>query len=119
MESVENMPAVNSPVMNKPTVIAVAVPGKIARGYAAWMGLMERTPSKKVEFGTWWRLGARYWRVSWIEATGELYAVEAKPSDRFVVLSSMGKKQVNDLMRKWMDGDNLEALLKRFQITLV
>lgn len=80
---------------------------------------MERTPSKKVEFGTWWRLGAMYWRVSWIEATGELYAVEAKPSDRFVVLSSMGKKQVNDLMRKWMDGDNLEALLKRFQITLM
>lgn len=105
--------------MNTSNVIEAVVPGKIATGYATWMERMERTSSKKVEFGTWWRLDATYWRVSWIERTGELYAVEAKPSDRFVILSRMGKKEVSDMMRKWMDGNNLEGLFGRFQIELV
>jgi hypothetical protein len=49
----------------------------------------------------------------WLETTGELYAAERKPSDRFVLLCRLEKKQVNDLMRKWYDGDNLDALLRR------
>lgn len=87
---------------------------KIALGYAEWIEQTKRAASKKVEFGAWWRLDATYWRVAWIEDTGELYAAERKPSDRFVVLSHLGKKEVNDLMHKWFDGDNLRALFGRF-----
>lgn len=87
---------------------------QIAPGYADWMLEGDRTQSKKVEFGTWWRLDVTYWRVSWIEATGELFAAERKPADRFVVLAHLDKKQVSDLMHKWFDGDNLRALFQKF-----
>jgi hypothetical protein len=88
--------------------------GKIVAGYEAWIQ-GERDASKKIEFGTWWRLNETYWRVLWIEATGELYAAERKPSDRYVVLGCLDKKHVTDLMRKWFDGDNLNALFGRFK----
>ena len=88
--------------------------GKIVSGYTTWALDPERAASKKIEFGTWWRLNATYWRVTWLETTGELYAAERKPSDRYVVLVCLGKKQVNDLMHKWFDGNNLHALFQRF-----
>ncbi len=88
---------------------------RITKGYAEWMQTLERTASKKIEFGNWWRLNKTFWRVSWIEATGELYAVEQRPvTDRFVLLTLLDKKQVTDLMRKWFDGNELEALFNRF-----
>jgi hypothetical protein len=88
---------------------------RIVKGYAEWMQVLDRTASKKIEFGDWWRLNTTYWRVSWLEATGELYAVEQRPvTDRFVMLSVLDKKQVTDLMRKWFDGNELEALFNRF-----
>lgn len=101
------------------TVVANQVPrafptSEIGPGYAEWMLDVERTQSKKVELGTWWRLDVTYWRVSWIEATGELFAAERKPSDRYVVLAQLEKKQVSDLMHNWYDGDNLRALFQRF-----
>lgn len=88
--------------------------GKINAGYEEWAREPQRSVSKKIEFGTWWRLNSTYWRVTWLETTGELFAAERKPSDRFVVLSRLEKKQVNDLMHKWFDGDNLHVLLLRF-----
>ncbi len=88
--------------------------GKIASGYAAWALESPRAASKKIEFGNWWRLDVTYWRVCWIEETGELCAVERKPSDRYVVLSCLEKKEVTELMKKWFDGDNLHALFQRF-----
>jgi len=90
--------------------------GRIAAGYETWLQDMERAASKKIEFGNWWRLDVTYWRVTWIEATGELYAAERKPSDRYVVLRCMAKKEVNDLMRKWFDGDDLHMLFQRFAV---
>ncbi|MBI4671206.1 MAG: hypothetical protein HY741_06005 [Chloroflexi bacterium] len=88
--------------------------GKIVSGYDVWMQAMGRAASKKIEFGVWWRLDATYWRVVWLEATGELCAAERKPSDRYVVLCRLEKKEVNDFMRKWYDGDDLHALLRHF-----
>ncbi len=46
--------------------------------YPTWSARPARQRSGEVDFGVWWRLaGARTtWRVSWIEDTGELYAVE-------------------------------------------
>lgn len=88
--------------------------GKVAAGFDAWMQVEERFTSRKIEFGKWWRLDASYWRVSWIEATNELYAVEEGESDRFILLTELDKKGVNTLMNKWFDGNNLHALLQRF-----
>jgi hypothetical protein len=90
--------------------------GKIAFGYAQWAQEAARAASKTIEFGNWWRLDVTYWRVSWIEDTGELYAVERKPSDRYVVLACLDKKQVTEFMKKWFDGDNLRALFGRFNL---
>jgi hypothetical protein len=45
-----------------------------------------------------------------------LYAVEIGESDRFVLLTRLDKKEVNELMKKWFDGDNLNVLLNRFGI---
>lgn len=42
-----------------------------------------RRHSPEVDYGVWWTLpGQRwpYWRVSWVEATGEVYAVAQLPS---------------------------------------
>lgn len=91
---------------------------KIAPGFAEWMQDGKRAGSKKLEFGTWWRFGPSYWRVSWIEETKELYAAERGKSDRFVLLMELDRKAVNDLMKTWFDGDNLEALLHRFGVAL-
>ncbi|HZQ10374.1 MAG TPA: hypothetical protein VFD70_27595 [Anaerolineae bacterium] len=89
-------------------------PVKIVPGYTTWIHQSARAASKQIVFGTWWRLDATYWRVSWIEATGELYAVELSPSDQFVVLDHLAKKEFNELMRRWYDGNNLHALFLRF-----
>lgn len=89
---------------------------KISAGFDAWLRAKDRAESKKIEFGKWWRLDASYWRVAWIEATNELYAVELGATDRYVLLTRLDKKEVNEFMKKWFDGDNLEALLHRFGI---
>lgn len=89
---------------------------KISAGYAAWMQAPRRADSKKIEFGKWWRLDASYWQVAWLEATNELYAMEVGKTDRFVLLTRLDKKEVNEFMKQWFDGDNLEALLHRFGI---
>ncbi len=88
--------------------------GKIVSGYRAWMQENKRAASNVLEFGAWWRLDTTYWRVAWIETTSELYAAEQKPSDRYIVLTWLDKKEVNELMKKWFDGNNLSALLHRF-----
>lgn len=89
---------------------------KIGAGFAAWLRAKDRADSKMIEFGKWWRLDASYWRVAWLEATNELYAVELGEMDRYVLLTRLAKKEVNELMKNWFDGDNLEALLHRFGI---
>jgi hypothetical protein len=85
----------------------------ISPGYKAWMGETARAASKELQFGTWWRLDATYWRVAWLEATGELYAVERGTNDHFVVIRCLEKKEISALMRNWYDGDDLNALLQR------
>jgi hypothetical protein len=89
---------------------------KICAGFPVWLRAKDRTESKKIEFGKWWRLGTSYWRVAWIEATNELYAVELGETGRYVLLTRLDKKEVNEFMKKWFDGDNLEALFHRFGI---
>jgi hypothetical protein len=38
-----------------------------------------RRRSREIDFGVWWKLGAETFRVTWVEATGELIAVRLGP----------------------------------------
>lgn len=43
-----------------------------------------RVRSREVDYGVWWREGSGHgpwWRVSWVDATGELYAICGGPRD--------------------------------------
>jgi hypothetical protein len=93
--------------------------GRIATGYTVWSRDSQRAASKKLEFGNWWRLDATFWQVTWLEATGELYAVEGKPSDRYIVLCRLEKKEVIQVMKNWFDGNELGGLFRRFEVDLV
>lgn len=88
-------------------------PGTIALGYEAWINQPDRAASAELKLGDWWRMEQSYWRMAWIEETGELYAEELGPLDRFVLLKRLDRKEVLDLMRRWYDGDNLSAFLVR------
>jgi len=80
---------------------------EVRRGYHAWLsGDPRRAKSLEVDFGVFWRLGKAnwpQWRVSWIEATGELYAKELAPdSDRYIVLGQFAtREEVEERMAGW------------------
>jgi hypothetical protein len=69
---------------------------KIQTGFQHWIAAPERKASPEVDFGVWWNLNGDAaaspleprWRVSWLAATSELYAVELKGSrpDRYILL---------------------------------
>jgi len=58
--------------------------------YGSFISAPRRARSREVDFGVWWwhveNPGGPPWRVSWIEATGELYAVPMALSDDRPVL---------------------------------
>ena len=83
----------------------------IQRGYTEWIAEPPRGRSPELDFGVWWRVsGSRYtWRVSWIEATGELYAKElaSGDEDRFVVLGTFStEEEAEAAMEGWAAGDH-------------
>lgn len=44
--------------------------------YQDWISAPERAKSEEWDFGAWWKLnGTRWWRLSYITTTRELYAV--------------------------------------------
>jgi len=97
----------------RPEVIS----GEIMSGFRAWRSDPARAGGE-LEFGAWWRLEEVYWRMAWIEATQELYAAKLAAGDRFIVLGQFAKKEVVELLRKWYDGDNLQAFVQRLQAPL-
>jgi len=89
-----------------------------------------RLVSREVDFGVNWTLTGNerwpHWRVSWIEETGELFAVEMTEMSgsnerRFVVLATLPKlEDVEIALTNWADPDcpfnnNLTALHTRLQ----
>lgn len=85
--------------------------------YHSWAEDAERKASPEVDFGANWRLRSTswpVWRVSWIEATGELYAVELLPSPtdrRFLVLGEIhGRRAVETALTGWTEIDYLDDL---------
>jgi len=85
---------------------------EIQDGYMEWIAAQRRARSAEVDFGVWWRLRPDdrvTWRVSWIEATGELYAREQAPgSDRYVVLGYFATRdEVEAFMDGWAEGPHI------------
>jgi hypothetical protein len=87
--------------------------GTIRYGYDSWINELPRAVSGELGFGTWWRTDGAHWRLSWIEDTGELFAVELEARDRFVFLGKFAKKDINTLMRGWYGGDNLSLFIQK------
>jgi len=68
---------------------------KIQNGYRQWIETPERKFSGEIDFGCWWGLHQReypWWRVSWIEKTGELYAVNLS-NDEYIILDNFKTKE--------------------------
>ena len=87
---------------------------RIKSGYDVWMHESRRAESTEVHYGAWWTMNGTHWRVSWIEGTGELYAMELGASDRFILIGKFEtKKEIQQKMRGWFDGDDLAALVQR------
>lgn len=101
-----------------------------------------RGRSPEVDFGCWWRAVGRDptpWRLSWIEATGEIYAVRLQPLHGdigpVIVFGVLGSRQlVDERLAGWTDhcgdpgslswvraavqqgGDDLEASRRRYRL---
>lgn len=101
---------------------------QIETDYQAWAEQPERKRSPESDYGSWWTLRGdnNYpqfprWRVSWIEKTGELYAVELgqEKEHRYIVFGVVAYERIADfLMQGWADPDsaifhNLEALFQQ------
>ena len=89
---------------------------EIQRGYPAFRDAEERRRSGEVDFGSHWyelREGEPLlwptWRISWIWATGELYAVELipetdNPNRRYIVLGRFRRQEeVERFMEGWAE----------------
>ena len=81
---------------------------EVREGYFAWIWEPERARSGEVDFGCWWMLAPDRpfprWGVSWIEATGELYARDLG-TDRYIVLGQHGsREEVEEAMSGWAGG---------------
>lgn len=67
-----------------------------------------RARSGEVDFGVWWRDGKQYptYRVSWVEATGELYAEEQPgyPTNEMARIIVFGKAEGRENIERVMKG---------------
>lgn len=74
-----------------------------------YAGDARRERSPEVDFGVWWTLPGETWpnwRVSWVEATGEVYAVAQTQGDLGPVVSRAGfptREGVEAALEGWAD----------------
>ena len=93
---------------------------KILSDYKAWIADPKRARSPELDFGVSWNLTAQctwpFWRVSWIDDTGELYARELGPdSDRFIILGYFPtRKAVEKRLTGWSDSLYAKSLADWF-----
>jgi len=76
---------------------------KIQNGYKQWIETPERKFSREIDFGCWWGLHQRkypWWRVSWIERTGELYAVNLSNLNEYIILDNFKTKEEVEIRMK-------------------
>jgi len=91
-------------------------------GYQDWSNTPARLRSGELDFGCHWRLNSQafpVWRVSWIEDTGELYALELAGiglEDRFIVIGRFPDEEAVELaMSGWADCFDLAAIITQAQ----
>src|SRR5688500_12564990 len=83
------------------------LPLKIQSGYKAWSEVLIRERSGEHDFGSHWArlsLGQHWpnWRISWIEDTGELYAVDLSSEDQFIVIKTItAEAEVEKALAGW------------------
>jgi hypothetical protein len=97
--------------MNQPFIEYV----REQRGYNQWASVPIRKHSPEVDFGCWWKKGPRagnrlydQWRVSWIEATGELYALDLahRQMERFILIGHFPTREmVEAAMQGWAESE--------------
>ncbi|HNT25864.1 MAG TPA: hypothetical protein PKM21_15960 [Anaerolineales bacterium] len=90
---------------------------KVARDFKEWRA---KRPTLERDYGVWWTLlgdpqAAPKWRVSWILATGELYAVHLCDQGLWLPLGSLSTVEVEWAMEGWANHEtpfyrNLAAL---------
>jgi hypothetical protein len=84
--------------------------GEERDGYSEWYGHVSRRTSPEVDFGVWWRDGNEStYRLSWLEATGELYARRqgyGARQDRYILFGTYPSRgAVEQALRGWADTD--------------
>ena len=92
---------------------------KVARDFEGWRA--QRPPLER-DYGVWWTLlgdqqAFPKWRVSWILATGELYAVHLSDQGYWLPLGSLSTVEVEWAMEGWANHEspyyrNLAALIE-------
>ena len=89
---------------------------EIKTGFEAWIKRLDRDRSGEHDFGVQWTVDGApaswpCWRCSWIESTGELYAVLFP--DRFILIANFPDEvSVEEALEGWTDiSPNLPALI--------
>ena len=84
-----------------------------------------RRASPEVDYGAQWTNGPKWphWRVSYVQATGEVYAVQLMPPERVEILGVSPPDPSPDyyhtldkVLRGWAEGDKHELAWVRFRL---
>lgn len=80
--------------------------GKVEGGELSEVGHRRRL-SRELDFGVWWRKKYAYpnYRITWVEATGELISVNLAPgiSDYEVIGRCKGEDNIEKLLEGWAE----------------
>ncbi len=91
---------------------------EIKTGFQAWIDYPARARSGEHDFGVQWTIDGNprsypHWQVSWIESTGELYAVDLGRTGCFILIANFPDEEAVELaLEGWVDlSPNLPALI--------
>ena len=94
----------------------------ICNDFQTWINHPRRKASVECDYGANWRRseGWSSWRISWIEATGELYAVciDRTPPKNFVLIRRFATEaEADQAMASWAEAkSDLEAIITRIPV---
>ena len=92
-----------------------------SKDFIDWIREPKRARSPEIDYGCHWRRRGSHtqWRVSWIEQTGELYAVNLWSQEFAVLCVLTDRPAVEGAMEGWaalcVSDGSLDVLLARLQ----
>ena len=91
---------------------------KILNGYHEWIAAPARERSGESDYGVWWHRATQprgpFWRISWIEATDELYAVQEGADNYFVIGLYPNEVAVKGALAGWGQAmQDLDAIVRQ------